>query len=412
MIDLLNGIAVIIDDEIDVEKANVSGLIRQIKNENIPCYLSKELPSVEMIRHLGNASFIILDWKLRENPVDLETSGVKYPDSLYDEDINLTIEFLKQLKSHYFAPIFIFTNEDKPSVIAKLQENNLFTDGKANFIFVKNKDELKDENTLFTEIEKWIKENQSIYIMKQWEREYQTAKNKLFIDFFNRSPEWPKVLWNTFENDKMNSSLDLAELIERNLYSRMTPFQFDSSLLSGETNIEGDEYCEILEGTRFIKNEQLHEKDIFTGDLFVNADDKYWPYRLNIRAQCDLRDRNPELYCLKGRLVDRRNINSPNKEGIVFKDGEFREKKNQVIIPFIDDGKIIEFNFRNLTVEKWNKIKDKRKGRLLPPYINKVQQLYSLYFQRIGLPRIPEQVFGDFDSLGSEALASSSLEHP
>jgi len=411
MINLLNGIAVIIDDEVDVEKANVSGLIKQIKSENIPCFMSKELPPIEMIRHLGNASFIILDWKLREDPIDIEFSGVRIPYSVLDEDIEDTIKFLKELKTNFFAPIFIFTNEDKASVISKLEENNLFTNEGANFIFVKNKEELKDGNTLFTEIESWIKENQSVYVMKQWEREYQNAKNKLFIDFFSRSPEWPKVLWKSFEDDKMNSSLDLAELIERNLYSRMTPFEFDSALLSGETDIKTEEYFRLLEGTRFIGKEQLNEKDIFTGDLFFLEDQVSWPYRLNIRAQCDLRDSNPELYCLRGRVVDTTKINSHIDNSIIFENGEFREKKNQVIIPFLDNGKIIEFSFRDLKLEKWNKLKSKRTGRLLTPFINKVQQSYSLYFQRIGLPRIPEHAFGKIEHTYSEALVSSTSEH-
>lgn len=410
MMDLLNGIAVIVDDEIEIEEANVSGLISQIKSENIPCYMSKELPSIEMIRHLGHASFIILDWKLTKNVIeDSDLSGIRIPDLLAEDEISKTIEFLKEIRTQFFSPIFIFTNEDKSSVLSKLKENGLFNEEKANFIFVKNKDELNGENNLFKEMEEWIKQNQSVYVMKKWESEYQSAKNKLFIDLFERSPAWPKVLWKTFEDDKMNSSLDLAEVIERNLYSRMTPFKFDASLLEGEITLEKEEFCHLLEGTRFIKNEQLHDKDIFTGDLFV-VEDAHWPYRLNIRAQCDLRDNNPELYCLRGKVVDPNRINNPGEvaDNIIFQSGEFREKKNQVIVPFIDNGKIIEFNFKNLKIEKWNAIKSKRVGRVLPPYINRVQQLYSLYFQRIGLPRIPDQAIGNFELVFSDALAAAA----
>jgi hypothetical protein len=37
-------------------------------------------------------------------------------------------------------------------------------------------------------------------------------------------------------------------------------------------------------------------------------------------------------------------------------------------------------------------LKDKRIGRLLPPYITRIQQLFGLYFQRIGLPRTPDEI--------------------
>lgn len=387
MRDLLNGIAVIIDDEIDQESASINELINQIKSENIPCYMTRELPPIETIKHLGYASLIILDWRLNNTGIS-GIEGVRIPSNLDEDNINETIIFLKELTRQFFAPIFIFTNDDKATVQLKLEENGLFQKGKTNVILVKKKDELKD--TLFKEIEDWIKKNESIYVLKKWEQEYQSAKNKMFLDFYNRSPNWPNVLWNTFEEDKMNEvSMDLAEVIERNLYSRMTPFRFESDLLKGEPKIEKDEMCKLLEGTRFIKKDQLNPKDKFTGDLFKVEEDGSWPYRLNIRAQCDLRDSNPELYCLKGRVVKEEQINNDN--GVEFAQGEFREKKNQAIVPFLDDGKIIEFSFRDLKIEKWNKLKEHRVGRVLYPYINRIQQLYSLYFQRIGLPRTPEQ---------------------
>lgn len=384
MRDLLKGIAVIIDDEIDNETASINELISQIRSENIPCYTSKELPSIETIKHLGYASLIILDWRLHDSKFS-GFSGVKIPSTLEEEKINETLDFLKELTRQFFAPIFIFTNDLKETVLLKLKEHGLFKEGKTNVILVKNKDELK--NTLFNEIEEWIKDNESIYVLKKWEQEYQNAKNKMFLDFYNRSPNWPNVLWKTFEEDRMNEvSMDLAEVIERNLYSRMTPFSFDPSLLSGEIEIEKEEMCKLLEGTRFIKNDQLNPRDIFTGDLY-KVDDGSWPYRLNIRAQCDLRGDNPDLYCLKGKVISDEQINN----GVEFVQGEFREKKNQAIVPFLDDGKIIEFNFRDLKIERWNKLKSHRVGRVLYPYINRIQQLYSLYFQRIGLPRTPDQ---------------------
>ena len=55
------------------------------------------------------------------------------------------------------------------------------------------------------------------------------------------------------------------------------------------------------------------------------------------------------------------------------------------------DGKILSFSLRKLSIKKWNEIKDNRQGRLLPPYITKIQQKYSAYIQRQGLPSIPKE---------------------
>ena len=69
----------------------------------------------------------------------------------------------------------------------------------------------------------------------------------------------------------------------------------------------------------------------------------------------------------------------------------FIEKSNKIFLPFIVSGKIIEFSLNEIVIMKWNSLKESRKGRLLPPYITRVQQQYSFYLQRQGLPAIPEK---------------------
>ena len=39
---------------------------------------------------------------------------------------------------------------------------------------------------------------------------------------------------------------------------------------------------------------------------------------------------------------------------------------------------------------KYSKVKAGREGRLLHPYVTRVQQRYALYARRQALPRIPE----------------------
>ena len=159
--------------------------------------------------------------------------------------------------------------------------------------------------------------------------------------------------------------------------------------------MQNREIRKLIEGERFITN--IDNKTISTGDVFKeeyqNEGVTNFRYYLNIRPQCDLvRDSNLDkvgLYCLKGRVFDENKINK--KGGVPFNEGQFIEKINHAIIPFIDDNKIVEFLFRDLKVMKFGVLKDKRIGRLLPPYITRIQQRYALYLTRQGLPRIPKE---------------------
>ena len=43
----------------------------------------------------------------------------------------------------------------------------------------------------------------SVYVLKNWERAYEPAKNQLFLDFYTRSTLWPLIVWNNFKDDSV-----------------------------------------------------------------------------------------------------------------------------------------------------------------------------------------------------------------
>jgi hypothetical protein len=405
--ELFRGIAVVIDDEINVGNANINNILKQIKEKNIPFLSYTTLPPEDILSSFNNLSFLLLDWRLVDSEFTSEgiTDGVKIPATLSEEQITENIAFLKRLSDICFCPIFIFSNEDQQTIIDKLAAEGIYSKDKQNHIFVKSKNDLEDENKLFSEIESWIKQNPSIYVLKEWEKEYQRSKNQLFSDFQKLSPMWPKIMWETFEEDGVNKSLELGGLISRNLFTRMTPFAFSEEIMNKEeVKIDEIDIRQVLEGERFLNNKHLHENEISTGDIFKEEIEengiRKCKYYLNIRAQCDLlRNSDPdeiELYCLKGRVIQEKSVNKEDN-GITFLSqfGQFVEKVNHAVIPFLDDGVIIEFLFRDLKILKWKNYKNKRIGRLLPPYINSVQQRYALYLQRQGLPRVPKVIVFD-----------------
>lgn len=389
--DFITGIAIVIDDRIG-QADDINNLISQITNNNIPYIGFTSLPDIETCKNFHDIAFVLLDWRLidgiSENNI---LDGLNIPDIL----TSANVDFIKQLSSICFAPIFIFTNENVEVVKSKLISENLYTDNSTNYIFIKAKSELKGRTRLMNTISDWIRNTPSIYVLKEWEREYRKAKTKLFFDFYNNSPSWPRIMWENYENDGTNPSTELGDTITRNIYSRMAPFQFNDKYIKRKYHKESTTVIKVLDGAKYIRNENLDPDSLNSGDLFFgkitdSGDDFYW---LNIRADCDLVARNStdrdkiELYCLKGRVVDKSQV---NKNGICFKDGQFIEKINHAIINSLDGNVIVEFLFRDLKIVKWQQFKNFRKGRLLQPYLSRIQQRYALYLHRHGLPRIPD----------------------
>jgi hypothetical protein len=400
---MFNGVAVVIDDEVLDDTANISGIVTQIESAKIPVLKYSSLPENDLVSHFQNLSFLLLDWRLIKDEVTNEeiAGGVTIPDTLQEYDATENIEFIRGVNEKCFCPIFIFTNEDIGSIRSSLIEKGIMTEDRPSNLFVQSKSDLQSENALFNKVSEWLSSTPSVYVLKEWEREYQNCKTKLFSEFHVLSPAWPTIMWKNFDADGANKSLEMGELISRNLHSRMTPFEFKNDVLDKDAAAPKNELRKVLEGERFLKAESLHSEDIGTGDLFreeyQDGGETKHRYFLNIRAQCDLLRSNNmdnvELYCLKGRIVDESKINGEGGSSII--EGQFMEKINNSIIPFLDDGKIIEILFRDIKPKKWRDLKAKRIGRVLSPYINRVQQRYALYMQRQGLPRIPDAaIFG------------------
>lgn len=377
--ELFKGIGVIIDNNIN--NANSTDRILKIKryleNKHFPILTYESLPSDEEIQCLHSVSFIILDWNLSGNDI-----GVDIP----EETINDNIDFLNQLKKTSYAPVFIFTNEDTDSIINILKDNELYHD-EFNHIFVKNKESIKSGKSLFSCINQWLNKTPSVYVMKEWENKINTAKTKLYYDLYGISPFWPITMYKTYKNDfGTETNSGIVDLINRNLTARCSSIELDSTILNKKkTRVKKEGLRKLLEYERFIKDLPNYP---CMGDVFKEDDGCYY---INIRPDCDIiRDKNPELYLIKGTIVDEKQINKKESE-YKFDKGAFIEKAIHSILSFIDDGKIIEFKFKKYKIEKWNKYKTKRIGRLLPPYITRIKNQYVSFLNRQGIPSIPDK---------------------
>lgn len=374
--ELFSGIGVVIDDEINEDTRTPNGIqkiISSLKKNHIPLLEFGELPD-EFIKQFHSISFLILDWNL---------SGTDdIPQAIIDDNI----DFLKQLHKVCYVPVFIFSDESIHDIEVALYTH--YIDCAKEPIFIKKKNEVDTAEKLFTEITNWLKKTPPAYLLKEWEKANREAKTEMLWALTNAHPAWPQVLKKSIDDDGGDRNFELLYLLQNNLSNRMNPVVLDEEFLSNELieAVNKEDLRQILECERFIPNEKL-PKHPFAGDIYVIEGNYY----LNIRPDCDIIREKKELYLLKGIIIDENNINKREcKDNIPFAHGEFTEKKNFCYVAFVH-GKIMKFSYRKLEIMRWTNIENNRIGRLLPPYISKIQQQYASYLQRIGLPSLPEK---------------------
>ena len=414
--EIINGIAVIIDDEVDKQDSGIYKIRENIIANNIPVATYSDVPSTETVKFLSQAAFVILDWNfyqdddLLDDPTErLMLSGLK------ENKKAQVIEFVKALLNEIFIPIFIFTTSPPELVMQSLKEEHVICDGNPDRIFVKQKNDIKSDEELFDTMDEWLKTMPSVYVLKEWEKLANATKTKMFLEWYELSPNWVSVIWKMIKNDSIENDYEFGTFITKNIVNRM----------------------QLFERYQKYGSQPNQPKQAYTGDLF-KCSGKYY---LNLRAQCDISreengEYNPDLYCIKGsklrdadiiaedikltdsgdlvfsnsknfsledlgqicqdedRLLDfNANFKKYRNNMIFYNKGELLEKKTEAIIACVDNGKYIKFELRKLELKKFAEIKEKRIGRILPPYITKIQQKFAQHIVREGIMPIPEELF-------------------
>ncbi len=383
---LMSGIAVVIDDKIedgrDEDEDRIVKIVEQVKQEwSLPFYKAKKMPPEETWPHLlRTASFILLDWKLWQSDAS----------QLKQAGIATNIQFLEQARD-YLVPVFIFTNEGLEDVKNELPEEIYHEESpEKSFVFIRRKaDLLSGDGSLdFSAIENWIKENASVYVLKAWEQAFYAAKKELFSSMYKKNSDWPKVFWKAYEEDNVDPNLSLMDLINDNLRGRMRAHAFEEGILnSADEEIPREDLQALIGEVSF--QGIPSENEIRCGDLFKLPGGKFL---LNLRPDCDCIPRDDQdidrvqLYCVEGKKMTDRELRKQYQE----RTGDFEERVWEIVVFAAFEGKSVRFDFRKLRIEEFSELKDKRIGRLLHPFLTKIQQRFGLYLQRQALPRIPE----------------------
>ena len=402
--ELMSGIAVVIDDALDDRSVStadpdtardlIGEIVEWFEREWAMSFVKKtSLPKEALWPNLLQAaSFVLLDWRFwPRGAVELERQTIKE-----------VIAFLEYAGKN-LVPVFIFTNEDPDDVKAELPANVYDAEHGRSFVFVIRKDVLWSNNGVKVAIlDRWVHENASVYALKTWERVLDGARAELFQSMCARSVDWPRVFWQTYVADGATPSASLTNLINDSLCGRMRLDAFEKEHLGGSFDgVAGLELRELIAETSFRRGEFLPDEEIRCGDLYKASGGKYW---LNMRADCDCIPREGgaageiELHCVEGKKLGPTGLN----RAFHPETGSFEERVFESIAFAIVDGASVSFNFRKFRVMKFSEVSDNRVGRLLHPYLTRVQQRYALYTQRQALPRVPGEALPEVQELGTE----------
>ena len=384
---LFKGIGMVVDDHVYRGNDVINGIVKYLENDNhLPLVKYEALPDKIESICFSNLSFLLLDWELNTL---VDDDGLPIQDAtLKAQNARENVDFIKQVVDKVVIPIFIFSNEDVNSIKNTLSEYNIIDDDEKSPIFILSKSELFDNDKkciMFDKVNEWLKDTPSIYVTQKWKTAYLEAINGMALDMREASPFWPNLLWACYKSDGVNPSEEISSLINQNALSRIQPVEFDENILSCRKACDEHILKTLFERQCFMRNEYL-------GGLSSTGDIYKWQqkYFLNIRPSCDCvgRDKKNKIYLIKGDKVKDKEIQNG-----LFNDkyGNFNEQSNFVIVGPID-GFFFRFKFKDIVIEDFEEKKDKRIGRLLPPFITRVTQKYGLYIHRQGLPRLPKEV--------------------
>lgn len=438
---LFQGIAVIFDDEISDPTSTISKIKKIIQSKNIPVAVYNEMPQQEIIPSLSNASFVVLDWDYTNSKLNVGgDERVSIPAELKAEQDKNLIQFINALLRLVFIPVFIFTSKSVDSIKKTLQDAGLWNDDKENRIFIKQKNDIDTEPQLFEAIEGWIKAMPSVYVLKEWEKSISKSKDEMFLELYGYSPNWVKIIWDMLKEDTIENHHEFGEFVTRNLNNRIGPYAFDEDIIGAKKDISPEELRKVVEGERYLVYDK-QPKQAYTGDLFKEGGNKYY---LNIRAQCDLsrmdkcNEYNPLLYCIEGKKLLSRDIITDDirmttkeildfgtdkrfslnemreickdesqikefnrnfvkhRNSIFFRKGSFLERNDKVIVGCVAGEQALQFDL-DISIKNFSTEKDKRIGRILPPYITRIQQKCAQNMVREGVVPMPKELFMSFE---------------
>ena len=157
------------------------------------------------------------------------------------------IDFIKAIMGKLFIPVFIFSGVDIDEVKGSLMEEGLYDEQKPGRIFIRSKADIGSEEELFQNIEEWVRQVPSVYVLKELEYNLRTTTNRMFTEWYSYSPQWVNVIWKMLKENSSEVQQEFGEFIVRNLANMAAQFSFDEELFELDSHqVNDDELAQIV----------------------------------------------------------------------------------------------------------------------------------------------------------------------
>lgn len=385
---ILEGAVVYIDDEYGDETKDAGRFYRQLLDAGRPMRPYTDIPPDDHIEHWDGLAMVVLDWNLTESDARLASAATLTAGARAS-----MVSFLKLLLKRYFCPVFIVSASGKDKIEDELRAAEGFpAEAIGPRIRVLHKNDVGDD--LMSSLESEIAADPVLSTLRAWERGYQRAKNRMFIDFSEMSPNWPAYVVEVATGDGADPAYELAETLYSNLRHRLDPVVFDQEIiLKAQRPSSAEANRRVRQGRTMIHSANLSDRMVYPGDLFrldATDPDEVW---INISPVCqtvprtksgDAMDKEVRLYLIKGTRAGEVPLSKKKWEGLESK----RKGPNGMVIDTVLEGLPYYFDFDDAQILTWNSVRESWIGRVLPPFVTRLQQKHSAYLQTEGLPKV------------------------
>lgn len=391
---VLQGPVVFIDDQLNSASSDAARLAEQIRQSGRPLAAYTELPPKDHSTHWRSIGFVVLDWDLAPG-----SPGISGASTLSSFQREALFSWLEDFTSRIFCPVFIISAEDTEDISRQVLGNTALKEiVDTGRITIFSKSSLLDDFIGY--LERWVESSPALTALNIWSNEVEAAANRLFLDMEKLAPDWPIYVWKNAQDDSIDPSFELASVLSANLLHRINPLSFDVTPINESSeSLTKQAMRRVLQGRTAIPGERLYSSMVQPGDLFSGAnEDELW---LNVTPACHTvlnRPKSPGqeaqpdeviLHLVKGT----RNPNPPTRAA--FNKLRQLDGPNGVVIHALLSDSPFAFNFKEPQILTWGALKEKRVGRLLPPYITLVQQRHSAFLMNEGLPRVDWNLYDD-----------------
>ena len=396
---LLNGCALVIDDEINNSTSSVSKIVATLEAEGTLFVKLTDLPSANARANISGISFVILDWDIKQSDLP---QGVQIGGTLGRTMANDNVDFIKDILKSYFIPIFIFSRQNIDNINTKLKSDAEIELALERRIFVKNKSDLTGKKVKLY-LANWLKKNKTVFTLKMFEEQLNQSKNAFLVEVGGLDSEWANLVYNTIKLDhtgddkepiKYLLNLEFREFLTNSLLGRMDNIDFDAvKFLKKPRNIPKEHIDKIFESIKFYQyGDDIDNGQAYEGDIYQRYEKEQFKneYLLNINAPCDVRKK--KMLLLQGKTKDKFRISGvafyslpgfAQKGSIEFRyDDRYRIDKPDYLSTISIDDKDKHGTIKTLTY--------KRIGRIIHPYITAIRSEFAHFIARQGIPRHPK----------------------